>query len=88
MAHATSKVLLFGPEDNWDGLRAKTAQQALEYEFNDLLGVVDALRECGFVLRPCLSRIEDKKKKILEMMEYAQRQGTSLILTDTVKEQG
>jgi hypothetical protein len=85
VAHAASKVILFGPDDTYDG-KYPRSQLTLEAEYNDLLAIVEMLRECGFELRRIPSLIDAKKVKVLRMMEFARDKGTGLIAPGSVKE--
>lgn len=77
VAHAVSKVVLFGTQDTWDGKLAFTAWETLEAEVDDLRAVLEVFKELGKPLVPSAERIAAKREKMREMFFYAS--GRSLI---------
>jgi hypothetical protein len=74
----TSKCLRFGWRDrNFLNPTGPTNQERLVNELNDLLGVVEMLVTEGAIPPDWISRekINAKKEKVLNCMEYARKQG-------------
>lgn len=75
VAHAASKVIQFGLNDDYPGYGNNRDQLVLE--INDLMAVVQILGETGALPKPPINmfRIADKKHKVEEMYEYAKKKG-------------
>lgn len=81
---AVCKAQRFGLDDTWraDNERGLpkwnlTPRQEIEYELSDLIAVVELLTERGVLpVVPTAGNVSAKKRKILEMMNYARDQGT------------
>jgi NTP pyrophosphatase (non-canonical NTP hydrolase) len=86
VAHAASKVIIFGPEDDYDGRNAATTWESLEAELDDLYTIVDILRELGKPLLSTMERRLVKKEKVREMYFYAARRSLIDLPTIHVKD--
>lgn len=76
IAHAVSKAVRFGLDDEWPG-KATTNRQDIKQEFNDLLAVLEMLMEFGTFQEHLMDRnlIETKKDKIRKMLCYSKKRG-------------
>jgi hypothetical protein len=74
--HAT-KALRFGLEDRDPTIpNSQTESELIEYELDDLRAVVEMLTAAGVIHGwPSWRRVDAKKEKIREFMEYAQQTG-------------
>lgn len=79
ITHAVCKALRFGLEDVVPNSLGQTNIDHLALEINDLLGVVELLKEHGVVLDvPRVDLILAKKKKVEFYLKYAEGAGTVL----------
>lgn len=72
-----SKALRFGTEDGYPGARNTNAEDIAQ-ETTELLAIIELLRSEGIKI-PIIGlpmAITDKKRKVVEWMEYAKKQGT------------
>jgi len=79
LAQAANKALRFGLHDGYPDTE-RTNRNDLVREFNDLVGALEGLQECGVELPGLFDRtaIDAKKAKILKWMEHAESLGTLL----------
>lgn len=71
VSHAASKVVFFGPNDDYDGAHSYTALDALRAEVNDLRAVLEMLEEHGLACPVDKEQVAAKKQKVCEMYQYA-----------------
>lgn len=73
VAHAASKVIQFGLNDDYPGYGNN--RERLILEINDLMAVVQVLGEIEVLPGPPLNmdRVIEKRRKIEEMYEYAKK---------------
>lgn len=74
--YAACKALRFGLDDKFRGDEALTPQQEIQFELDDLEGVAQLMAEAGIIGNKSRARVEAKKKKVREMLEYSKTQGT------------
>ena len=71
---ASSKVLLFGKEDQHPDL-FQNNEERLHEELNDLYGLIQMLAEEGFLTHTCNVRIERRIAKTEHYIDYAKERG-------------
>lgn len=74
VGQAADKALRFGLDDDYLDM---SPEEAIVYEFNDLIGVIELLQENGVKLDGLYSRdqVEAKKKKVIQLLEYSKTKG-------------
>ena len=70
VSHAAHKVLRFTKDDSHT-IGGPTNYEKLVEEYNDFLGTVELLNEMGFELPVLRDRIDRKKRRIAEYMNYS-----------------
>lgn len=70
-----SKALRFGLENSHPKYPG-TPRERIEYEMNDLLGVIEFLAENGLHFAQYPNRIEAKKLKLQKYIQYAEEKET------------
>lgn len=77
VAHAATKALQFGLDDDYPGYG--TPRQRILDEYNDLVGVMMKLHEVGILMFPSLQvqtgAVRNKMEKVEKMYEYAVKIG-------------
>lgn len=71
---AVDKSLRFGLDDHHPNESASNYDR-LEYELNDLYGVVELLSDVGLHFPVDKNQVEEKKEKLKKYMEYAEAKG-------------
>lgn len=74
--YAACKALRFGLDDTFRGDEALTPRQEIQFELDDLEGVTQLMAEAGMIGNKSRTRVEAKKKKVREMLQYSGTQGT------------
>lgn len=74
VAHASSKVLRFTPHDSHT-IGGPTNLEHLVTEFNELLAVVEMLKEEGLDLKRDEDIIARKKQRVKDYLEYSKKIG-------------
>ena len=74
IGQAADKALRFGLDDDYLEL---TPEEAIVYEFNDLIGVIELLQASGVKLTGLYDRkqIQSKKNKVIKMLAYSEAKG-------------
>lgn len=78
IVQACAKALRFGLDDGYPGTNRTNAWD-ISNESTDLMAVLEVLHEHGdleWLLPDCAKRMEAKKAKVREFMEYARKRGT------------
>jgi len=78
IVQACAKALRFGLDDGYPGTDRTNAGD-ISKECTDLMAVLELLHEHGdleWLLPDCAKRMEAKKAKVREFMEYARKRGT------------
>jgi hypothetical protein len=72
-----SKILRFGMDDVMPG-QFQTNEDRLIEEFNDLVGMMQMLREEGIIKKPFMNQIlcDGKKARVERFLKYSRRKGT------------
>lgn len=70
---AASKIGRFGENDNWPGYGNNI--EVLEHEYNDILAVIEELKERGIVLSVKPEKITAKREKLKDMLNYSRSLG-------------
>jgi hypothetical protein len=85
IAHAVSKCLRFGMDDEFEGRPPNHVR--LKQEINDLVATLLILREKGILPKRLIdiNLVVAKKKKLLSMIEYSRSVG--VLAEDTLREQ-
>lgn len=77
MAHRISKALRFGMTDTMPG-QFRTNEDWLLDEFNELVGMMQMLREEGIIKKAIFNQqtSDDKKERVERFLKYSQEMGT------------
>ena len=74
LAQAVSKVLRFTPDDSAI-IHGPTNMERLIMEYNDILAVVEMLKEHGVDIPRVQTLIDHKKERLATYMRYSERLG-------------
>ena len=75
IAKSADKALIFGLDDEYRG-KGITPRNDIIQEFNDLIGIIEMLRDEGVDIPILPDKVQAKKAKASVFMDYAEERGT------------